>query len=73
MLKMADGTRIVQITATGAKIPADIAGLCTGKDRWLSEIVCKCRDCKQPFPLRQLQGGGQWCEECQAASITDGE
>lgn len=50
-------------------VPADIAGLATGKDAWLANIECKCRDCKRSFPLRLLQGGGQWCEECQAASI----
>ncbi len=52
-------------------VPADIAGLCVGKDAWLSEIKCKCRECRQEFPLKELHGGGQWCEACQEASIEE--
>jgi len=50
-------------------IPADIAALCSGKDAWISQIQCKCRTCKQPFPLKELQGNGQWCEPCQDAAV----
>jgi hypothetical protein len=57
----------------GSYIPADIAGLCVGRDLWLSQIECKCRDCGELFPLSQLAGGGQWCEECQNASIEEDE
>lgn len=64
------GYRFVKL-ATGQTIPAEIAGLAAGKDRWLSEIVCKCRDCKQPFMLRDLQGGGQWCNECQTKGMEE--
>lgn len=59
------------VLADGTQIPADIAGLAAGEDVWLSEIVCKCRDCKQPFTLRELHGCGQWCESCQDASVND--
>jgi hypothetical protein len=53
----------------GTRIPADIAGLASGKDKWLSEIKCRCRDCGELFPLRELQGGGQWCEPCQEKEV----
>lgn len=68
IVKSAIGKRAVKLN-DGTVIPADIAGLCVGKDLWLSQIVCNCRECKQPFPLKHLQGGGQWCEECQTANI----
>ena len=70
ILKDSNGNRAVKL-ASGNIIPADIAGLCVGPDAWLADIKCKCRDCKQTFPLRDLNGGGQWCEECQNASIQD--
>jgi len=69
IVKNESGERAVKIIRSGQLIPADIAGLCVGKDFWLSQIKCKCRDCKQEFTLRELQGGGQWCEECQTAGI----
>jgi hypothetical protein len=71
ILKNIDGQRFLKIVKTGQIIPADIAGLGAGKDYWMSQVQCKCRDCKQSFPLRELNGGGQWCEECQAAGIED--
>ena len=52
-------------------IPADIAGLCAGKDHWISQIQCKCRDCGQLFAFRDLQGNGQWCEPCATADIEE--
>jgi len=52
-------------------IPADIAGLCAGKDFWISQIKCKCRRCGELFPLRELAGGGQWCEPCQTADMEE--
>lgn len=64
------GDRFVY-TSDGRRIPADIAGLCVGRDKWLSEIKCKCRDCGELFPLRELQGNGQWCETCATADIND--
>jgi hypothetical protein len=64
------GERFVCLTS-GQMIPADIAGLCAGKDAWLSQIQCKCRDCGERFPLSMLQGNGQWCEECQTKDIED--
>lgn len=70
IIKNSNGERAVKL-ASGQVIPADIAGLCAGKDKWLSEIKCKCRDCGEKFPLRELQGGGQWCEPCQTAGIEE--
>jgi Zn finger protein HypA/HybF involved in hydrogenase expression len=64
----ASGARFVFL-ASGSIIPADLASIAAGPDRWLSEIKCKCRDCGELFPLRELNGGGQWCEECQTAGI----
>ena len=68
----ARGERFVHL-ADGSVIPADIAGLCVGKDAWMAEIRCKCRECGKEFPLRELHGGGQWCEECQTADMDGGE
>jgi hypothetical protein len=64
----ASGDRFVCL-ASGQSIPADVASLATGGDRWLSEITCKCRDCGERFPLRELNGGGQWCDDCQCADL----
>jgi len=64
------GERFVHLI-DGNVIPADIAGSVVGKDSWLADIKCKCRDCGKEFPLRELHGGGQWCEECQCASVED--
>lgn len=69
ILKNQDGERFVS-TAKGI-IPADIAALAAGPDAWLSRIECRCLDCKQLFPLRDLQGNGRWCQECQDASILE--
>ena len=70
ILKDSNGNRVIRL-ANGGLIPADIAGMATGKDEWLSQIVCKCRDCKQEFPLSQLHGGGQWCESCQELALVE--
>ena len=67
IMRAANGDRAVKVGSQ--MIPADIAGLCAGPDRWLSEIRCKCRTCKGEFPLRELHGGGQWCEQCQTAGM----
>jgi hypothetical protein len=69
ILRNPEGERAVKIMATGQIIPADIAGLCAGKDAWISQIQCKCRDCGELFALRDLQGNGQWCEECQTKDM----
>lgn len=68
IMRDAHGGRFVKLSS-GQVIPADIAGLAAGKDAWLSEIRCKCRDCGEVFPLRELNGGGQWCDECQLADV----
>lgn len=70
IVKNSSGERAIKL-ANGNIIPADIAGLVVGKDKWMSEIQCKCRDCGEAFPLKELQGGGQWCEDCQTAGIED--
>jgi len=73
IMKDVDGHRAVKILSTGKIIPADLAGLCTGKDHWLSLIECKCRDCGQSVPLSALHGGGQWCEPCQTKDMVEEE
>ena len=55
----------------GRVIPAAIAGMAAGRDRWLSEIKCKCQTCGESFPLRELGETGQWCEACASADIQD--
>lgn len=70
ILRNPEGERAVKL-ANGQIIPADIAGLCAGKDAWISQIKCKCRDCGEPFPLRELQGNGRWCEPCQTKDIEE--
>jgi hypothetical protein len=64
----ASGDRFVCL-ASGHKIPAGVAKLAAGRDAWLSEITCKCRDCGERFPLRKLNGEGQWCDDCQFADV----
>lgn len=68
VVRIASGERFIKMDS-GVVIPADIAGLAVGKDKWMSEVRCRCRDCNEFFPLSQLHGGGQWCEECQTADI----
>jgi hypothetical protein len=68
IVKNASGERFVKL-GNGSVIPADIAALAVGKDAWMANIHCKCRDCKAFFPLRELQGNGQWCEPCQVKSL----
>lgn len=68
--RTATGDRFVHL-ASGQLIPADIASLADGGDRWLSDITCKCRDCGDRFPLRELHGMGQWCEDCQTSDVDD--
>ena len=70
ILKNSTGDRFVKIS-DGRIIPADLAGMAAGNDTWMRNIQCKCRDCKQPFALQDLQGNGQWCEECATADIND--
>ena len=70
IVRNSNGDRAVRL-ANGATIPAGIAGLCTGKDKWLSEITCKCRVCGGLFALRELGETGQWCESCREEGITD--
>jgi len=64
------GERFVRLS-NGRMIPAGIAGMCTGPDKWLSEIRCKCRTCGEMFPLRELGETGQWCETCACVGIED--
>jgi len=68
IIRSETGARFVRL-ANGSVIPAGIAGLAAGPDKWLSEIKCKCRDCGELFALRDLNGGGQWCEPCQVAGM----
>ena len=68
IFRNASGERTIRF-ADGGRVPADIAKLCAGKDRWISQIKAKCRDCGELFPFRDLNGGGQWCEPCQFADI----
>lgn len=70
IVKDPSGARFVKL-ASGDVIPAGIAGLAAGPDKWLSEIKCKCRDCGELFPLSELGESGQWCEECATAGIED--
>lgn len=64
------GERFVK-TPDGLVIPADIAALFVDDNDWMREIKCKCRDCGQLFPLKDLEGGGQWCEPCATKDIMD--
>jgi hypothetical protein len=63
-----EGFRFVKLS-DGRLIPADIAALAAGKDRWISEIKVKCRDCKKQFPISVLHCGGQYCEPCAEKGI----
>lgn len=68
--KSSTGARFVHLT-DGRIIPADIAKICVGRDRWLSQIRCKCRDCGESFTLSDLGGGGQWCEPCATKDVEE--
>jgi len=70
IVQNSDGERYVKL-ANGDIIPAGIAGLCAGRDKWLAEIECKCRDCGVLFPLKYLGETGQWCETCATVGIAD--
>lgn len=63
IVRKSNGDRAVRLQG-GKIIPAGIAGLCVGKDRWIAEITCKCNDCGELFTLRELGETGQWCESC---------
>ena len=64
------GERFVALS-DGRMIPAAIAGICAGRDKWISQIQCKCRTCGELFSLRELGETGQWCEPCSSADIND--
>ena len=66
--KDSNGARYVKME-NGNVIQAGIAALCAGKGKWLSEIKCKCRECKKEFMLSELNDDGQFCEECQLADL----
>ena len=68
IIRSETGERFVRL-ANGSTIPAGIAGMGAGPDKWLSEIKCKCRDCDQLFTLRELGETGQWCETCASVGI----
>lgn len=68
--RLPSGERFVVIPGH-TSIPAEIAALAAGVDAWMSRIECLCRDCRQPFALRDLQGGGQWCNECATKDEAD--
>jgi hypothetical protein len=70
IMKNSEGDRFVKLS-NNSLIPADIAGLCAGKDKWISEIECKCIDCGTLTPLKYLVGNGRWCEECSLTSVID--
>ena len=68
IVRNATGARFVQLL-DGSIIPAGIAALCSGKDKWMSELTCKCRTCKGTFALNQLSEDGQFCQECQFVEV----
>ena len=68
IVKDQNGNRFVKMEGGGI-IPADVAGMAVGKDAWMRDIQCKCRECGNLFSLSLLQGGGQWCEGCQLAAV----
>lgn len=64
------GERFVRLL-NGCVIPAAIAGMAAGPDKWLSEIQVNCVTCAKLFTLRELGETGQWCETCAAIDIQD--
>ena len=64
------GERFVRLF-NGCVIPAAIAGMAAGPDKWLSEIQACCIMCSQTFSLRELGETGQWCETCASIDIQD--
>ena len=64
------GDRFLQIEERGRKklLPIGIASLCV--DRRISGFRVKCTDCREVFPVRDLNEGG-FCEPCSCADIQD--
>ena len=64
IIESRDGERAVFIPSTREIIPCDMAGLMAGKDKWLSEIFCECRECEEEHPIRNMYANGQYCGMC---------
>jgi len=59
-----EGERFVVLIGTREIIPCDMAGLMAGKDKWISEIFCECRECGDEHPIRGMYANGQYCGMC---------
>ena len=46
------------------KVPAEIAGLADGGDKWISQIELMCKSCNTPHIVKNMFMGGQFCETC---------
>jgi len=51
-------------------LPIGIASLCT--DHRISGFEIRCTECREKYPVRQLNGGG-YCEDCVNAEIAEYE
>ena len=68
VMKNKAGERFLKLSS-GTVIPAAIARIAAGKDAWMRDVRCKCRDCGERFPLRELNDTGEYCEECVTRGI----
>ena len=58
------------VITKGFAVPVDIAALAAGKDAWMRNIECPCKDCGGLYALHELIGGG-YCEDCAFADIEE--
>jgi hypothetical protein len=54
------------LSVDGEILPLGIASLCC--DSRISGFKIKCTECREPYPVRQLNEGG-YCESCVEAEI----
>ena len=56
------------LSVNGGILPLSIARLCT--DRRISGFQIKCTECRERYPVRELNEGG-YCESCVAVSMAE--
>lgn len=44
-------------------VPLALCGLGAGRDAWMRDIQCRCLDCREVFPVSDLNEGF-YCEPC---------
>ena len=58
----------LSLVVDGGLIPFGIASMCC--DKRISGFEVKCTECRTPYPVRELNGGG-YCETCVFADFEE--